>query len=69
MCPSALLWLLKPTTNALQEHVLSLGSWFDSNRLMHRQIAHTFQVRTLECITQQLRRDITDAKTTIAITA
>ena len=67
MYPSALLWLSKPTTNAFQECVFSLGSWFDSNRLMRRQTAHSFQVRTLECITQQLRRDITEAKTTIGI--
>ena len=69
MYPSALLWLSKPTTNAFQERVFSLGSWFDSNRLMHRQTAHTFQVRMLECITQQLRRDITEAETTIGIAA
>ena len=54
MYPSALLWLSKPTTNAFQECVFSLGSWFDSNRLMHWQTAHTFQVRMLECITLQL---------------
>ena len=48
MYPSALLLLSKPTTNAFQECVFSLGSWFDSNRLMHQQTAHTFQVRTLE---------------------
>ena len=42
---------------------------FDSNRLMRRQTAHTFQVRTLECITRQLRRDITEAETTIGIAA
>ena len=69
MYPSALLWLLKPTTNAFQEHVFSLGSWFDSDRLLRRQTAHTFQVRTLECITWQLCRDITEAETTICIAA
>ena len=69
MYPSVLLWLSKPTTNAFQEHVFSLGSWFDSNRLMHWQTAHTFQVRMLECIARQLRQDITEAKTTIAIAA
>ena len=69
MYPSALLWLSKPTTNAFQEHVFSLGSWFDSNRLMRWQTAHTFQVRTLECITRQLRHDITEAETTIGIAA
>ena len=69
MYPSALLWLSKPTTNAFQEHVFSLGSWLDSNRLMRRQAAHTFQVRTLECITRQLRHDITEAETTIGIAA
>ena len=69
MYPSALLWLSKPTTNAFQERVFSLGSWIDSNRLMRRQTAHTFQVRTLECITQKLRCDITEAETTIVITA
>ena len=69
MYPSALLWLSKPTTNAFQERIFSLGSWFDSNRLMHWQTAHTFQVRTLECITWQLRRDITEAKTMIGIEA
>ena len=69
MYPSALLWLSKPTTNAFQECVFSLGSWFDSNRLMRQQTAHTFQVRMLECITQQLRRYITEAKTTIGIAA
>ena len=67
MYPSVLLWLLKPTTNAFQERIVSLGSWFDSNRLMHRQTAHTFQVRMLECITRQLCRDITEAKTMISI--
>ena len=36
---------------------------------MRRQSAHTFQIRTIECITQQLCRDITDAKTMIAIAA
>ena len=36
---------------------------------MRQQTAHTFQVRTLECITQQLRWDITVAKTTIGIAA
>ena len=69
MYPSALLWLSKPTTNVFQECVFSLGSWFDSNRLMHWQTTHTFQVRMLECITQQLCRDIMDAKATIAIAA
>ena len=69
MYPSALLWLSKPTTNAFQEHVFSLGSWFDSNRLMCWQTVHTFQVRTLECVTRQLRWDITEAKTTIGIAA
>ena len=69
MYPSALIWLLRPTTNAFQEHVFSVGSWFDSNRLMHQQTAHTFQVRTLEYITRQLRQDITVAKTMIAIAA
>ena len=69
MYPSALLWLSKPTTNAFQEHVFSLGNWFDSNRLMRQQTAHTFQVRTLECITRQLRRDITEAETMIGIAA
>ena len=69
MYPSALLWLSKPTTNAFQECVFSLGSWFDSKRLMCRQTAHTFQVRMLECITQQLRQDITEAETTIGIAA
>ena len=69
MYPSALLWLSKPTTNAFQECVFSLGSWFDSNRLMRWQTAHTFQVRMLECITQQLRWDITEAETTIGIAA
>ena len=33
------------------------------------QTAHTFQVRMLECITRQLRHDITEAKTTIGIAA
>ena len=69
MYPSALLWLSKPTTSAFQECIFSLGSWFDSNRLMRQQTAHTFQVRTLECITRQLCRDITKAKTTIGIAA
>ena len=69
MYPSALLWLSKPTTNAFQVHVFSLGSWFDSNRLIRRQTDHTFQVRMLECITQKLRCDITEAETTIVITA
>ena len=69
MYPSALLWLSKPTTNAFQERFFSLGSWFDSNRLMRRQTAHTFQVRTLESITRQLHRDITEAETTIGIAA
>ena len=69
MYPSALLWLSKPTTNAFQECVFSLGSWFDSNRLMHQQTAHTFQVRMLECITWQLCRDITEAETMIGIAA
>ena len=69
MYPSALLWLSKPTTNAFQEHIFSLGSWFDSNRLMRWQTAHTFQVRMLECITRQLRWDITEAETMIGIAA
>ena len=69
MYPSALLWLSKPTTNAFQERIFSLGSWFDSNRLMCQQTAHTFQVRMLECITRQLHRDITDAEAMIAIAA
>ena len=47
----------------------SLGSWFDSNRLMRWQTAHTFQVRTLEYITRQLCRDITEAETMIGIAA
>ena len=69
MYPSATLWLLKPTTNTFQECVFSLVSWFDSNRLMRQQTAHTFQVRTLECITRQLHQDIMDAETMIAIAA
>ena len=69
MYPSALLWLSKPTTNAFQECIFSLGSSFDSNRLMCRQTAHAFQVRMLECITWQLCRDIMDAEAMIAIAA
>ena len=69
MYPSAPLWLSKPTTNAFQECIFSLGSWFDSNRLMRQQITHTFQVRMLECITQQLRQDIMEVETMIAIAA
>ena len=69
MYPSALLWLSKPTTNAFQECVFSLGSWFDSNRLMRRQAAHTFQVRTPECTTRQLHQHITEAETMIGIAA
>ena len=69
MYPSAQLWLLKPTTNEFQEHVFSLGSWFNSNRLMHQQTTHTFQVRMLECITWQLCWNITDAKAMIDIAA
>ena len=69
MYPSALLWLSKPTINAFQECIFSLGSWFDSNRLMHRQTTHTFQVRTLESITRKLCWDITEAETMIAIAA
>ena len=34
---------------------------------MRQQTAHTFQVRTLECITRQLHHDITEAETTICI--
>ena len=69
MYPSALLWLSKPTTNAFQECVFSLGSWFDSNRWMCRQTTHTFQIRILECITRKLCRDITEVETTIGIAA
>ena len=58
-----------PTTNAFQERVFSLGSWLDSNRLMRRQTAHTFQVRMLECITRKLCHDITEAETLIGIAA
>ena len=36
---------------------------------MHRQTAHTFQVRMVECITRQLHQDITEAKTIIGIAA
>ena len=67
MYPSALQWLLKPTTNAFQERVFSLGSCFDSNRLMRWQTTHAFQVRMLQCITRQLRHDITEAETMIGI--
>ena len=69
MYPSALLWLSKPTTKAFQERIFSLGRGFDSNRLMHQQTTHMFQVRMLECITWQLHQDITDAEAMIAIAA
>ena len=36
---------------------------------MCQQTTHMFQVRMLECITQQLHRNITDAEATIAIAA
>ena len=69
MYPNALLWLSNPTANVFQECLFSLGSWFTSNRLMHQQTAHMFQVRMLECITRQLHRDIMDAEAMIAIAA
>ena len=60
--PSALTWLSRPATNAFQERVNSLGSWFDLNRLMRCQGATTFEMRTLECITRDLRCSITTAE-------
>ena len=56
--PSTLTWLSQPPTNAFQERVFSLGSWFDSNRLMRCQGAKTFEMRTLECITRDLSHSI-----------
>ena len=60
--PSALTWLSRPATNAFQERVFSLGSWFDSNQLMRCQGAKTFEMRTLECITRDLRCQITTSE-------
>ena len=65
--PSALTWLSQPATNAFQEQVFSLGSWSDSNRLMRCQGAMTFEMRTLECITCNLRHSITTAEKKILV--
>ena len=65
--PSALMWLSRPATNAFQERVFSLGSWFDSNRLMRCQGAKTFEMRTLECITRDLRHSIMTAEKKILV--
>ena len=56
--PSAIVALSQPATNAFQERVFSLASWFDSNRLMNRQFPKNFEMRTMEAVTRKMRHDI-----------
>ena len=56
--PSAIVALSQPATNAFQERVFSLASWFDSNRLMNRQFPKNFEMRTMEAVTRKMRKEI-----------
>jgi hypothetical protein len=56
--PSAIVALSQPATNAFQERVFSLASWFDSNRLMNRQFPKNFEMRTMEAVTRKMREEI-----------
>jgi hypothetical protein len=53
--PSAIIALTKPPTNAFVERGFSGASHFDSNRLMRRQIAKNFEMRTMDAQTRALR--------------
>ena len=56
--PSAIVALSQPATNAFQERVFSLASWFDSNRLMNRTFPKNFEMRTMEAITRKMRKEL-----------
>ena len=58
----AIIWISPPATNAFQERVFLLLSWFDSNWLMHHQTVKTFEMRVLECICRQLRKYIVNTE-------
>jgi hypothetical protein len=60
--PTAIVALTKPPTNAFVERGFSLTSWFDSNRLMRRQLAKNFEMRTMDCQTRALRDRIMAAE-------
>ena len=53
--------------NTFQERVFSLGSWFDSNRLIRCQGAKTFEMRMLECITHDVRHRVMEAEKKILV--
>ena len=55
---SAIIWLTKPATNAFQERIFSLGTWFSQNKLMSNLLKKHFEMRTMDCLTRELRREI-----------
>ena len=63
--PSAMVWIAKPATNAFQERVFSVASWFHNNRLMRQEDPKTFEMRTLGRLNRQLLQDILDAEDVI----
>ena len=56
--PTAVIWLTKPATNAFQERVFSLGSWFQQNKLQTKTTAKNFEMRAMEKLTRKIRLDI-----------
>ena len=56
--PSAVIWLTKPATNAFQERVFSLGSWFQQNKLQSKTTAKNFEMRAMEKLTRKIRLEI-----------
>ena len=55
---TAIVWLTCPATNAFQERVFSLCSWFDSNKLMRRQTGKTFEMRAMCALNHELVKAI-----------
>ena len=55
---SAIIWLTKPATNAFQERIFSLGTWFSQNKLMSNLLKKHFEMRTMDCLTRELRHEI-----------
>jgi hypothetical protein len=50
----AMIWLGVPATNAFQEREFSRCAWYDSNRLMNKQSARSFEQRVLDSSTRSL---------------
>ena len=54
----AMIWLTKPSTNAFQERIFSLGTWFQQNKLMANMLKKHYEMRTMDFLTRSLKREI-----------